>query len=109
VSALVKIALVLYMLTTAVTGALAAVAIAVDAWPLAMAIIATWMFGWSPLVIVGYAELERRLEGGGGGGGGAGQAAQTSMGRHRADGPADQAAGSSSEVERFSLLEELAS
>jgi hypothetical protein len=98
-STLLKVALVLYMTATAATGALSAVAIAVDAWPLAMAIIAVWMFGWSPLVIVGYAELERRLDAEAG----AGRPAQTSVGRHRAD----PAAGD--QVERFSLLEELAS
>jgi hypothetical protein len=92
-STLMKVALVLYMLATAATGALSAYAIAVDAWPLAMAIIGVWMFGWSPLVVVGYAELE--LCHNRGSGAGAGPPAQTSVGRHRADGPADQAAGSS--------------
>lgn len=101
-SMLLKTALVLYMLATAATGALSAFAIAVDAWPLAIAIIAVWMFGWSPLVIVGYAELERRLDAEAG----AGPPAQTSVGRHRADGPADPAG---DQVERFHLLEELAS
>jgi len=87
VSPLLKAALVVYTVATAATGGLTAYALAVEAWPLALGLVATWMFGWNAIVVLGYAELERCREGAAGGAG----AGETSTGRHRADPTADQA------------------
>jgi hypothetical protein len=88
-STLLKVAVVVYTLATAATGGLTAYAVAVEAWPLALGLVGVWFFGWNLVFWLGYAELDR-CRGNTGGAQGAGQAAQTSVGRHRADGPAAQ-------------------
>ena len=57
-SPLLKVALVVYTVATAATGGLTAYALAIEAWPLALGLVATWMFGWNVIVVLGYAELE---------------------------------------------------